>query len=208
MDTGLWLLFANGWLDSLLKMIIWFGDHGILAVLFTTLLFWWLNIRYGKLIVDFPKNCDISVTDDQGITWGFDMNFLFYNSGTPDIMIRDGRVIIEQDKKSSPFWCSRIYSDEDKTAKSEIMAIISGRKGYSLNFSFSSNELSPFFLKEGICNVLLELKLQHRHRWIRKTSRAKVSMHYPRRSTDVKPHDVLRLEFLDQPTVIDEIREA
>jgi hypothetical protein len=93
-----------------LDSLIWIGDHGILAVvisvLLSALLFWWINIRYGKLISDFPKDFSVRLSDKEGLI-GFDIPLLLYNTGTPDIVIRDCRIIIENANKSCSFWSIR-----------------------------------------------------------------------------------------------------
>lgn len=202
-------LYSNLWVNSLWGLLIWSGEHGILAVIISVfsiilsyLLFWWINIRYGELISDFPKNFSVGISDKEGVS-DFYIVLLLYNAGTPDIVIRDCRVTIKQSNKSSSFWCHRI----GKNFRGELMIILRGHKGYSLRCEFIRDKNFPsIFLKEGECTVVLELRLQHRSDWIRHISRANVFPKYPRKSYEGEYY-YLEIEVLDQPTAVNKIPE-
>lgn len=148
----------------------------ILALVFTLISFWYMNLREGKLIVTKPLSYAIYAPKDNKLLH-VRFPLTFYNNGAATRSVQNIRVTLQQnDNESNNLYFSHtslrlislLKSDdtlaEEFTDDLAYQFAIEGRKTYSKIFGF---EWSPakFVPSEGKCKVVIEARLDSYTDW-------------------------------------------
>lgn len=140
-----------------------------LALLFTIISFWYMNWRKGKLVIAPPLSYALAA--EKGGLLLMVIPLVFYNSGAASRVVRNLRLMLEQDNiKSEPVTFSATVSDlldgkfSDGTRQWPRQFAIEGRKSHSGYFEFQKTP-SEFVPSQGKCQAIMEAKLDGNKKW-------------------------------------------